>query len=314
MQRVLAAMLGSGALLAHAAMLLPHWPEVNAAAIAVLAAPGYPMAAVLVLTHGRLPRWLLHVLLQSATVLVTIGVHFGHHGSAAAATPILYVWVSLYAFYFFPRRVAMVHVGLVAVAYAAVLAIERDHAAPSQWLFVMGTVVVAGAIVGSLAREVRALARVDPVTGVANRRAWEEALPRELGRADRGGTPLCIAIIDLDSFKALNDASGHQEGDRILVALARAWAEDVRGSDLLTRYGGDEFAALLPDCVSSRAEEILARFRLRTATLVEFSAGVAQWDGHESAPALVGRADAVLYEAKRAGGGRTVVACEHHQP
>jgi len=309
MERVLAEMFVAGAALAQGSLLLPHWPQTDGAMIAALAAPGYPMAALLWRSRGRLPRWIIHVFLQLATALVTLGVHFGHHGGGAAVTPILYVWVSLYAFYFFSRRTATVHIAVVAVTYAAVLAYEHDPAGPAQWLFVTGTVLVAGAIVGSLSSEVRALARVDPVTGLANRRAWDEALPRELARAGRGGINLCIAIFDLDSFKALNDARGHQEGDRVLAQVADRWNQGMRTSDLLTRFGGDEFAALLPGCGAGRAEDILTRFRRRTETVVGFSAGVAEWDGTETQAQLVDRADRALYQAKAAGGGCTVVSC-----
>ena len=308
MERVLAAMLVAGAALAQLAVVLPHWPETDERAILVLASGGYPMGAALVLARGRTPLWVIHVFLQLATVLVTLGVYFGHLGRGSAVTPILYVWVSLYAFHFFATRTAIVHVAIVCVAYAVVLAYQDDPAAPAQWVFVVGTVLVAGAIVGSLAAQVRALARVDALTRLPNRRAWEEALPVELARAAREHKPLCVAIFDLDSFKALNDERGHLEGDRFLADAAEVWAEGVRGTDLLTRYGGDEFAALLPDCTPARARDILARLRATTPEHLCFSAGVAVWDGHESGQDLVARADRALYDAKHAGGDQTIVA------
>ena len=308
MERVLAAMLVAGAALAQLAVVLPHWPETDERAILLLASGGYPMGALLALARGRTPLWVIHMFLQMATGLVTLGVYFGHLGRGSAVTPILYVWVALYAFHFFTTRVAIVHVAIVCVAYALVLAYQDDPAAPAQWVFVVGTVLVAGTIVGSLAAQVRELARVDALTRLPNRRAWEEALPVALARAARDNKPLCVAIFDLDSFKALNDERGHLEGDRFLADAAEVWAEGVRGTDLLTRYGGDEFAALLPDCTPARAQDILARLRSTTPEHVCFSAGVAAWDGHETAHELVARADRALYDAKHAGGDRTVVA------
>jgi Diguanylate cyclase, GGDEF domain/CHASE domain len=101
--------------------------------------------------------------------------------------------------------------------------------------------------VGALYREVRRLARTDSLTGVPNRRAWDEELPRELARAARSGQPVCVALLDLDHFKQYNDRHGHQAGDRFLKEAAAAWQAVVRRTDVVARYGGEEFAILLPD-------------------------------------------------------------------
>ena len=157
--------------------------------------------------------------------------------------------------------------------------------------------------VGALYREVGRLARTDALTGVANRRAWDDELPRELARATRSGEPLCVALLDLDHFKAYNDQHGHQAGDRLLKAAAAAWQGRLRKTDLLARYGGEEFALLLPDCGLASGMEIAER--LRTAQPEgTCSLGVAAWDGQEEAAGLVARADRALYAAKEAGRDR----------
>ena len=157
--------------------------------------------------------------------------------------------------------------------------------------------------VGALYREVGRLARTDSLTGVPNRRAWDEELPRELARAARSGQPVCVALLDLDHFKQYNDRHGHQAGDRFLKEAAAAWQAVVRKTDTVTRYGGEEFAILLPDCHLDHAMEIAER--LRTAQPEgTCSLGVAQWDGREDVAALVARADRALYAAKDAGRDR----------
>jgi diguanylate cyclase (GGDEF)-like protein len=154
----------------------------------------------------------------------------------------------------------------------------------------------------------RRLALTDELTGVPNRRAWEEAVRRELARAVRDRHPVCIAVLDLDDFKRFNDEHGHQAGDRVLSESARAWQAQLRGSDLLARYGGEEFAALIPAWPLDAAVEVVERLRQATAGGLTASAGVASWDGTETGEELFGRADAALYEAKQSGRDRTVAA------
>jgi diguanylate cyclase (GGDEF)-like protein len=144
-------------------------------------------------------------------------------------------------------------------------------------------------------------ARTDDLTGLPNRRAWDQHLPRELSRAIRDDRPICVAMLDLDRFKRFNDDRGHQAGDRLLKQVAAAWSEQLRASDMLARYGGEEFAVLLPGCTLDDARALLERLRHAMPEAETASAGVACWDGFESAEKLVGRADAALYAAKRAG-------------
>jgi diguanylate cyclase (GGDEF)-like protein/PAS domain S-box-containing protein len=161
---------------------------------------------------------------------------------------------------------------------------------------------------GDAVDSLRRLALTDELTGLPNRRAWEEAVRRELARAVRDRHPVCIAVLDLDGFKRFNDEHGHQAGDRVLADSARAWQSQLRGSDLLARYGGEEFAALIPAWPLEIAVEVVERLRLATAGGLTASAGVASWDGSETGEELFGRADAALYEAKQSGRDRTVAA------
>jgi diguanylate cyclase (GGDEF)-like protein len=145
------------------------------------------------------------------------------------------------------------------------------------------------------------VARTDDLTGLLNRRGWEEELPRELARSRRNGAPLCVAMLDLDFFKNYNDQGGHQAGDRLLKQSASAWDRELRESDTLARYGGEEFSVALPGCRLENAKDIVERLRAAMPGDQTVSAGVVCWNGRETAEELVGRADAALYEAKRMG-------------
>jgi diguanylate cyclase (GGDEF)-like protein/PAS domain S-box-containing protein len=151
-------------------------------------------------------------------------------------------------------------------------------------------------------------ARIDVLTALPNRRGWDEALGRELSRARRDKVALCMALIDLDHFKDFNDTNGHQAGDRLLRRAASAWKLAVRQYDLIARYGGEEFSVLLPACELDQAIEVIERLREVTPEGQTVSAGVAEWNGYESADALIDRTDLALYNAKRDGRDRSTAA------
>ena len=152
------------------------------------------------------------------------------------------------------------------------------------------------------------LARTDELTGLLNRRAWQEELSRELARATRDESPLCVALLDLDGFKAYNDAHGHHAGDELLRSLACSWGDQLRQTDVLARYGGEEFAAAFPARPLEAALPVVERLRTDLPAGQTCSAGLVAWDHEESALDLVGRAKIALYQAKRRGCDRTVAS------
>ena len=160
-------------------------------------------------------------------------------------------------------------------------------------------------------RRLETMLHEDPLTGLFNRRYVLTRLAGLISGARRHGRPLSVAMIDIDNFKALNDAHGHDVGDAALVATTVALRDRLRAEDELGRLGGEEFLALLPDA-PERAAAIVAeslrasveRMRTRMGGLeltVTVSVGWATWDGEEDADALVKRADNALYDAKNAG-------------
>jgi diguanylate cyclase (GGDEF)-like protein len=185
----------------------------------------------------------------------------------------------------------------------------------------LGVVLVTGSAFGaSLARlgdREKASARIDPLTGCLNRRAFYEAFAREADRSGRLGAALSVLTIDVDRFKVLNDAHGHAFGDEILRQFARRVTALVRSHDLVVRWGGEEFVVLLPHTDPEDASALADRIRVgvefpefradeRTLTLT-CSVGVAGTrEFPADADALVARSDAACYEAKRAGRNRTV--------
>lgn len=161
-------------------------------------------------------------------------------------------------------------------------------------------------------------ARHDPLTGALNRRGLEEAMEKEISTLRRKETPLSIAMLDIDNFKALNDAKGHETGDSALAHLAQVARECMRPQDTLARFGGEEFVILLPDTPLDKGVEAMTRLQRELTKrfflagtekmLITFSAGVAQLANDEPGMEGIRRADQAMYLAKRAGKNRVVGA------
>ncbi len=140
----------------------------------------------------------------------------------------------------------------------------------------------------------------DPLTGLANRRSFDERLQDELARAQRRERPLAVILLDVDDLKVVNDSNGHAAGDTVLRTVAALLRDQARGIDKAARLGGDEFALLLPETDDAGANKLLQRLLDGAAGEARFSAGVAIYpeDGR-TAETLLHEADAALYRAKR---------------
>jgi diguanylate cyclase (GGDEF)-like protein len=218
------------------------------------------------------------------------------------------VWVSLRG----GRREFWVSIaGLAAVYLLPMVVVGPPQYPAGGWrsgLLMLVLATVLGISVRQLVSRVQALmgqldelARTDDLTGLPNRRGWRELLDRELATARRTGRPLTVALFDIDHFKEYNDAHGHLAGDRLLLRASAVWQSSLRETDVLARWGGDEFGVLLPACDTDQARSLIDRMRAAQPDVV-FSVGLETWDGHSPADEVVARADDALYAVKQARG------------
>jgi diguanylate cyclase len=183
-------------------------------------------------------------------------------------------------------------------------------------------VMLAEQKIASMKRELeqlRTLVQIDQMTGALNRRGLDEVFNREAARADRNAQSLCVILIDIDDFKQINDNYGHQYGDNVLVKLVSVAKDTLRPSDIIARFGGEEFVILLPDIEMDEAIAVIHRLQkklVNTRSLkmnnqflpVTFSAGVSIRSFGEHQNSVISRADSALYQAKRTGKNRAVPA------
>ena len=196
-------------------------------------------------------------------------------------------------------------IGVLSVGWDRRVEVDEQTAQAVTLLAVEGAFAIARA---DLLAGLSEMAETDELTGLPNRRAWDDTIRRAVGYAARTHRALCVAVVDIDHFKAYNDEHGHQAGDRLLKTAAAAWRTALRRSDVLARYGGEEFAVVLPSCPATEAAAVLERLRLLTPEEQTCSIGLAEWRPGESGAELVARADEALYQAKHSGRDALVLA------
>jgi diguanylate cyclase (GGDEF)-like protein len=281
------------------------------------------VAATVLAPWRRLPSWVQS--LPSFVYLLAVALLRDAVGGATSGFgPLLLLPVFWVALYGTRRQLAAVLGAVAATFYVPLIAIGGSDYPTTAWrsgaLFVVVAAIIGYTVQDLIARlrsvlaertvltaRLEQLAGSDPLTGLANRRAWDQALLGAIRDAARHDRRLCVAVLDLDHFKRVNDEHGHAYGDHVLRESAAAWQRELRPSDLVARLGGEEFAVLLSDCALAPALSVTERVRAATSNGQTCSAGIAEWDHRESPAALLARADRLLYEAKQQGRNRSVV-------
>jgi diguanylate cyclase (GGDEF)-like protein len=281
-------------------------------------------------------------------LLLTYLVH--RVGSYSTLLVALYVVIGMIMALLYTRRVAYVLAGVAWAAYAAVLLAEALRWLPyapdaGRWVAPLppdlGIAVQASLLIAVLLaittttvsrlvraireheeelvrlnRQLEEISQRDPLTQLFNRRRLVECIDRELARARRGH-PTALLMIDLDGFKRVNDERGHLSGDDLLVGISHAIVKSIRASDLAGRYGGDEFAVVLPDADQQQAklvaERLVAAIRqaaqqLQPGCAVTASVGVAEVKMADDVKSVLRRADESAYRAKQRGGDGIAIA------
>jgi diguanylate cyclase (GGDEF)-like protein len=310
--RSFAALFGLGGLAVLATQLLSHPPDRKLAWMLVPAVTAVTLAGCLLVVGHRVRPRTLYLLPPFGSVLVA-SASYGAGVALEVPYATFLFWAITSAFYFFPRRVAVPNVPFAALLYGLVLLAGNGQFGAVRFLVPMAAVTVSAVLIDQLnvqrdrlAGELRDTlqvledqARTDPVTGLPNRREFTRQLNREVARAQRAGLGPAMLMIDLDRFKHYNDTHGHPAGDRLLRDVARAWSTRLRAGDLLVRYGGDEFAVILPECGMEDAMQLAERLRAPLSAGQTCSVGVAVLMPNESGEQLVSRADDALLAVKR---------------
>lgn len=274
--------------------------------IAVVSTAAIVVSAV-TMPWRRFPSWLQAVppLAYFAVVAIQRDAAGGATSGYSPLVVIPFLWLSLHG----TRLLLMVATVAVAAVLVGPIVLEGGPEYPTTewrraiiWLSILPTV---GFTVRSLVERVEHLSQTDSLTGLLNRRAWDDQLQQALARARRLNQPLSLAILDLDHFKGYNDTHGHVAGDRLLRAVADAWGDQVRDIDVVARYGGEEFGVVMPATTMDEADTVVGRLLGSVPDGQTASAGIAEWNPGEDVTAFLHRADEAMYRAKREGRNRS---------
>jgi diguanylate cyclase (GGDEF)-like protein len=305
MARILATFFGFGGA-AGLLMCLDIEPGSRRSILAVLCCLALVAAVVTGRWGARWRRAYFHSVVASATALIVSAVALAPNPVTAMAAATLITFVVVDAHFFFSTRQAIAHLG-VAVIGTTVALIAGDVGVGTALGYDLVLVSI-GTVIRQLVTLASSASR-DPLTGLSNRRGFDQALEELMSEASRSGEPLSAVLIDVDHFKAVNDTYGHEEGDRVLRRVAEVWQRETPDGTFLARHGGDEFSLLLPGMRATAALALVRRVCAANSD-VSLSCGVAQYRTGDSASQLMRSADRALYDAKILGRGRAELVSE----
>jgi diguanylate cyclase (GGDEF)-like protein len=297
---VIGALYLMGGLAVVAIVVLPSGGAGSSVVLTVIGPLAMVTGACVVCWGQWLPRPAFHALVLLGTALVSCVVSAAPDGTAAMALASIYSFVAVAAFFLFPPPLALAHLVTAIGACTVVLSVRGVPAGPVVALAVVTATVAL--VVATLVQRASS-ASLDGLTGLANRRGFDDALDEAMRVSTRTGAQFSVALVDVDHFKAVNDEHGHAAGDELLRSVAADWGSRLPRGALLARHGGDEFALLLPAHQGPAALQVVEELR-RASSHTALSVGVAQHEPGELASQVMRRADAALYRAKADGRGR----------
>jgi diguanylate cyclase (GGDEF)-like protein len=293
----------AGGVVTLIAFTFPHQPGVHAGFVRGIGLIAIVSGAAICWQGHRVPRWGYHLVLLAGNALIVVAVHESGGGAASVACTTLFIFVTVDVFFFFAWPWALLHLAITIAACVGALA-SVDALDTGEAIITPGVLIAVSLVVGRLVRAADD-AEIDPLTGLLNRRGVDRVLTEALDHAASSGTVLSLALLDIDHFKLVNDTGGHISGDRLLRSIANSWRALSREHEVLGRYGGDEFALVLKESTLAEASTPTERLRVAVPGGMTCSAGIAAWEPGDTLPMLLARADAALYDSKRAGRNRT---------
>lgn len=252
---------------------------------------------VLVVLAGRTPDWLLRFMVGMSVLIMAVYTATAPSALSASMISWGYVAIAGYAAYWWGRAFTMWVV--VAASASLLLALQIAGHLPMLaplWLVATSVMGALAVVLHQLIRRLDDLIVKDPLTGLLNRRGLD-ALIRAQPTSGRVTSPRCLAVVDLDGLKRVNDRDGHAAGDNLLRTFGELLRDGLRADDVAVRSGGDEFVLILPQTTPDEARQLLDRIRSRAA--VSFSYGVADYTGARDFDQVMAQADAGMYADKR---------------
>ena len=323
MARTYAYLFAAGGLLVLLTLVLPGGDAGETTGVGVMAAIAFAAAVGYLILFDRIPIWALRASPIFGALVVTAVLNLVSE-PAIGAYATFYFWVALVGCFFFGMRWALLNIA-VCIGCLGLTVLVQDGEMPLPALYFTmgaGTLLVAGVLMVVLRSQIEGVvsrltdaAGTDALTGISNRREFEERFAHELERSVRSGSPMGLVVLDLDWFKEINDRFGHDAGDRALKTVAGVLEEQTRRIDMVARLGGEEFAVVAPDAGEEEAYRLAERLRRAIkqafgahARPLTTSCGVATFPASGGTTSdLLRAADRALYAAKDLGRNRTIV-------